>query len=154
MLLSGAPGSLVGSIFVSARFDRQERPMTSQNASTDISPVTVPPAAAPVPASPSHIWLRGAFILAGAAQLITISALVSADPLAVTWAALLLAIAPAPLVAVAAFAPARVARPATVAAAVVLVAGIAGAIMHTGLFFVPALAVLVVGGLKLWREQP
>ena len=88
-----------------------------------------------------------------AAQLITISALVSADPLAVTWSALLLAIAPAPLVAVAAFAPAPVARPAAVVAAVVLVAGIAGAILHTGLFFVPALAVLIVGGLKLWREQ-
>jgi hypothetical protein len=91
--------------------------------------------------------------LAGAAQLITISALVSADPLAVIWSALLLAIAPAPLVAVAAFAPAPVARPAAAVAAVVLVAGIAGAILHTGLFFVPALAVLIVGGLKLWREQ-
>jgi hypothetical protein len=52
----------------------------------------------------------------------------------------------------AAFAPASVARPAAAVAAVVLVVGIAGAILHTGLFFVPALVALVVGGLKLWRE--
>ncbi len=127
--------------------------MSTGNAPTDSSQVTVHPAPASVPAAPSWPWLWGALILAGAAQLITISALVSADPLAVTWSALLLAIAPAPLVAVAAFAPAPVARPAAVVAAVVLVAGIAGAILHTGLFFVPALAVLIVGGLKLWREQ-
>ena len=36
----------------------------------------------------------------------------------------------------------------------VLVAGIAGGILHTGLFFVPALVVLAVGTVKLWREQP
>ncbi len=35
----------------------------------------------------------------------------------------------------------------------VLVARIAGAILHTGLFFVPALVMLAVGGVKLWREQ-
>ena len=75
---------------------------------------------------------------AGAAQLITISALTSADPLAVTWSSLLLAIAPAPLAAIAAFAPALVARPAAAAAVVVLVAGIAGGVLHTGLFFLPA----------------
>jgi hypothetical protein len=46
------------------------------------------------PAPPSWPWRRGALILAGAAQLITISALTSADPLAVTWSSLLLAIAP------------------------------------------------------------
>jgi hypothetical protein len=34
----------------------------------------------------------------------------------------------------------------------VLIAGIAGAITHTGLFFVPALVCLAVGGAKLWRE--
>jgi hypothetical protein len=34
-----------------------------------------------------------------------------------------------------------------------LVAGIAGSIVHTGLFFVPALVVLAIGGLKLRREQ-
>jgi hypothetical protein len=35
----------------------------------------------------------------------------------------------------------------------VLVAGIAGGIVHIGLFFVPALVVLAIGGIKLWREQ-
>jgi hypothetical protein len=42
-----------------------------------------------------------------------------------------------------------------VAAAVgvlVLIAGIAGGITHTGVFFVPALVCLAVGGAKLWRE--
>jgi hypothetical protein len=34
-----------------------------------------------------------------------------------------------------------------------LVAGIAGGIAHIGLFFIPALVVLAVGGVKLWREQ-
>ena len=34
----------------------------------------------------------------------------------------------------------------------VLIAGIAGGILHTGLFFLPALVVLAVGGVKLWRE--
>jgi hypothetical protein len=72
----------------------------------------------------------------------------------VTWFSLLLAIAPAPLAAVAAFAPARIARAGAVLGAVVLVAGIAGGILHTGLFFVPALAVLITGTVKLWREQP
>jgi hypothetical protein len=36
----------------------------------------------------------------------------------------------------------------------VLVAGIAGGILHIGLFFVPALVVLAVGSVKLWGEQP
>jgi len=36
----------------------------------------------------------------------------------------------------------------------ILVAGIAGGILHTGLFFVPALATLAVGTVKLWRERP
>ena len=35
----------------------------------------------------------------------------------------------------------------------VLIAGIAGKILHIGLFFVPALVVLTIGTLKLWREQ-
>jgi hypothetical protein len=87
-------------------------------------------------------------------QLITISALTSADPLGVTWASLLLAIAPAPLAAAAAFAPAPVNRVAAVIAVLVLVAGAAGGIVHTGLFFVPALVVLAVGSVKLWRERP
>jgi hypothetical protein len=41
-----------------------------------------------------------------------------------------------------------------VATAVVLVVGIVGGILHTGLFFVPALVVLVIAGVKLWRESP
>ena len=92
-------------------------------------------------------------LLAGAAQLITISALLSADPLAVTWWSLLLAIAPAPLAAAATFAPARLNLLAAVAGVVVMIAGIAGGILHIGLFFVPALVVLAVGTVKLWREQ-
>ena len=130
--------------------------MTTQNAPAHTSPVltTAAPAAPQrVPAPPSWPWRRGALILAGAAQLITISALVSADPLAVTWWSLLLAIAPAPLAAAAAFAPARLNLVAAVAGVLVLIAGIAGGILHIGLFFVPALAVLAVATVKLWREQ-
>lgn len=123
--------------------------MTTQTAPVDTGPTTNPSASA---AAPSSAWLMGALLLAGAAQLITISALTSADPLAVTWLSLLLAIAPAPLVAAAAFVPAPANRIATVVAGVVLVAGIAGGILHTGLFFVPALVVLAVGGVKLRRE--
>ena len=41
-----------------------------------------------------------------------------------------------------------------VSVVLVLVAGIAGSILHTGLFFAPALVVLAVGGVKLWRERP
>jgi uncharacterized membrane protein len=58
-------------------------------------------------APPSWPWRRAALLLAGAAQLITISALLSADPIPVTWSSLLLAIAPALLAAAAAFMPAR-----------------------------------------------
>ena len=125
--------------------------MTMQN-----TPDSPPVAAAPGPsltASSSWSWRRGALVLSVAAQLITISALTSADPLAVTWASLLLAIAPAPLAATAAFAPVPVSRLAAVVGVLVLVAGIAGSIVHTGLFFVPALVVLAIGGLKLRREQ-
>jgi hypothetical protein len=101
---------------------------------------------------PSWPWRRRALLLAGAAQLITIAALVSVDPLAVTWWSLLLAIAPAPLAAVAAFGPAPVARLAAWAAVAVMLAGLIGGILHTGLFFAPALIVLVIGALKLGRE--
>lgn len=131
--------------------------MTAQNAPVGTSPATgtaAPARPAPVPAPPSWAWRRAALFLAGAAQLITISALVGQDPPPATWASLLLAIAPAPLAAVAAFAPASVNRLAAVIAVLVLVAGIAGSITHTGLFFVPALVVLAVGAVKLWREQP
>jgi hypothetical protein len=141
-------------MFETAEFVHQEPAMTTQNAPADTSPATsptTPPTAAPAP--PSWAWRRGALILAGAAQLITISALNSADPLAVTWWSLLLAIAPAPLAAAAAFAPAPLNRLGAVTALLVLVAGIAGGIVHIGLFFVPALVVLAVGTVLLWREQ-
>jgi hypothetical protein len=131
--------------------------MTTQNAPADTSPATgtaTPGRPAPVPAPPSWAWRRGALILAGAAQLITISALVTPDyPLAATWWSLLLGIAPAPVAAAAAFAPAPVNRLAAVIGVLVLVAGIAGGIVHIGVFFVPALVVLAVGGVKLWGEQ-
>jgi hypothetical protein len=116
---------------------------------------TLPTASTPVPraaAPASRPWLRGAVLLAGAAQLITISALVGVNPLATTWWALLLAIAPAPVLAVAAFAPAPVNRFAAAAGVLILVAGIVGGILHIGLFFVPALVVLAFGAVKLWRE--
>jgi hypothetical protein len=129
--------------------------MTPQNTPALTAPATSAPAGRPaVPAPPSWAWRRGALILAGAAQLITISALTSADPIAVTWSSLLLAIAPALLAAAAAFAPAPLNRLAAAAGVLVLVAGIAGGIGLTGVFFVPALVVLAVGGFKLWREQP
>jgi hypothetical protein len=35
----------------------------------------------------------------------------------------------------------------------VLVAGIAGQLTHTGLFFLPALVVLAVAAIRLWREH-
>ena len=74
--------------------------MAVQNAPADTSPalsIATPARPVPVPAPLSWAWRRAALFLAGAAQLITISALTSADPLAVTWASLMLAIAPAPL---------------------------------------------------------
>ena len=91
--------------------------------------------------------------LAGAAQLITISALVGADPIPATWSSLLLAVAPAPLAAAAAFAPAPVNLLAAVGRDRGPGRGIAAQVTHTGLFFVPALVVLAVGAVKLWREQ-
>lgn len=131
--------------------------MTSQNAPAVSSPDTstaTPASQASSPAPPSWPWRRGALLLSGAAQLITISALVGVDPPPVTWASLMLAIAPALLAAAAAFAPAPVNLLAAVVGGLLLVAGIAGAIVHTGLFFVPALVVLAVGGVKLWQERP
>jgi hypothetical protein len=112
-------------------------------------PEPAPSASAP----PSWPWRRAALLLSIAAQVITIAALEGADPLAVTWAALLLAIAPGPLTAVVAFAPAPAARLAAVLDAAILTAGILGGIVHTGLFFVPALAMLAVAGVKLWHER-
>ncbi len=128
--------------------------MTTQNVPAGISPAPSTAAAGePRPAPPSWAWRRSALLLAGAAQLITISALLGQDPPPVTWASLLLALAPAPLAAAAAFAPGPVNMLAAVVGVLVLAAGIAGAVLHTGLFFVPALVVLAVGGLKLWHER-
>lgn len=115
----------------------------------------------PAEVTPAHIvpaararngqWLLAGLLLSGAAQLIDIAVLTSADRLPASWWALLLAIAPAPLAAVAAFAPPRVARLAVVVAVAVLVAGIVGGIIHNGLFFAPALVAMAVGGLRLWK---
>jgi hypothetical protein len=130
--------------------------MTPPSAPANTTPAASVPAspASSVPAPPSWPWRRGALILAGAAQLITISDLVTSDyPLAATWWSLLLAIAPAPVAAVAAFAPAPVNLLAGVVGVLVLLVGIAGGILHIGVFFVPALVVLAVGTVKLWREQ-
>ena len=130
--------------------------MTAEYAPADTASTTsAAPVArqAAVPAPPSWAWMRGALILAGAAQLITISALTSADPLAATWYSLLLAIAPALLVAAAAFAPAPANLPLAVVAAVVLVVGIIAGIAHTGAFYLPALAVLAAGVARIWRER-
>ena len=76
-----------------------------------------------------------------------------ADPIPATWSSLLLAVAPAPVAAAAAFAPAPVNLLAAAAGIAVLAAGIVAQVTHTGLFFVPALVVLAVAAVKLWREQ-
>lgn len=127
--------------------------------STGIAPAgsstTASPASSTVLAAapPSWPWRRAALLLAGAAQLVTISDLVSAAPLAATWSALLLAIAPAPVAAVAAFAPAPVDLVAAVAGVAVLVVGVIAQVTHIGALFAPALVALAVGAVKLWREQ-
>ena len=99
-----------------------EPPMTIGSAPAGSAPKTITSSA-----PPTWPWRWTALILAVAAQLITISALVSADPIAATWSSLLLATAPAALAAAAAFAPAAVSRLAAV--------------------------VLAVGGVGLSREQ-
>jgi hypothetical protein len=113
------------------------------------------------PRSITQRWLFAAFLLAGAAQLITIAALLGATPLAASWSALLLAIAPAPLAAAAAFTAPRLARAAAVVAGVAIIVGIVGSLTswsastaHTGVLFFLALAAVVVGGLRLWRAGP
>jgi hypothetical protein len=99
-------------------------------------------------------WRRAALLLSGAAQLITISALVSADPIPASWAALLLAVAPAPLAGFAAYAPVPAARlSAAVLTVVVLITGIIAQITHTGLFFVPALVAMIVAAIRMRRER-
>jgi hypothetical protein len=100
----------------------------------------------------SIAWLRGALVLAIGAQLITLSALNSADPLSVSWAALLLAISPAPLCALAVLSPRQYVRTACMLAIVVLLVGMIGGITHTGLFFLPELGVLAYATRKAWAE--
>jgi hypothetical protein len=113
------------------------------------------------PRSITQRWLFAAFLLAGAAQLITIAALLGSTPLATTWPALLLAIAPAPLAAAAAFTAPRLARLAAAAAGVAIIVGIVGSLTEwstsdarTGVLFILAFAAVVVGGLRLWRAGP
>jgi hypothetical protein len=127
--------------------------MTHDNSAITTPQISAPPVPAG-PAPPSWRWRRGGLLLAGAAQLITIAALTSAVPIPATWSALLLAVAPAPLALAAAFAPAPGNRLGLAAAVVAIIVGGAGQILHTGLFFLPALVVLVIGGVKLWRERP
>jgi hypothetical protein len=102
--------------------------MTIPNAPAGTSPAAslpASPAVLPVPAPPSWPWRRAALFLAGAAQLIMISALVDADPLAVTWWSLLLVIAPALVAAAAAFAQPPVNRLAAAVGVLILVEAIA-----------------------------
>ena len=67
--------------------------------------------AAGVAAAPgSWPWRRAALLALIAAQLITMAALEGADPIPVSWAVVLLAVAPAPLALLVAFAPAPAAR--------------------------------------------
>jgi hypothetical protein len=137
--------------------------MTTQPASTATQPAGATAQSASAisarpPRSVTQRWLFAAFLLAGAAQLITIAALLGADPLATSWSALLLAIAPAPLAAAAAFTGAPLARLAAAAAGIAIIVGIVGSLTEwstssarTGVLFILALAAVVVGGLRLWR---
>jgi hypothetical protein len=128
--------------------------MSIDSPPADGSPAASPAAPTVVSAAPpSWPWRRAALFLAGAAQLVTISAPVGADPIAATWSSLLLAVAPAPVAAAAAFTPAPVNLLAAVAGIAVLAVGVAGQVTHTGLFFLPALVMLAVAAVKLWRER-
>ena len=75
--------------FASAGFSCQERVMTTQGPPAGISlaaGAATPAATEPAPMPTSWPWRWGAMLLAGAAQLITIPALLSADPLVVATA--------------------------------------------------------------------
>ena len=132
---------------------RISRTVPATAAPADGAAVSEPASAALVaPAPASWPWRRAALLASVAAQLITISALVSADPIPATWTALLLAVAPTPLALLVVFAPASVARLAAPVAVVVLVAGMIGQVTQTGLFFLPALAAMAGAALLLWHE--
>jgi hypothetical protein len=128
----------------------------AQDASSGATAVQdVSPATSATPWRHSRFWRRGGFLFAGAAQVITISALVgTAHPVAATWASLLLAIAPVLLAAAAAYLPGRMGWPGTIAAALVILIGIIGAIHQTGVLFIPAFVWLVVGAALQRRELP
>jgi hypothetical protein len=98
-------------------------------------------------------WRVAAFLLTGAAQLITIGSLTYLVHPAITWAALLLATAPVVFAALAAFAPRPLARWAVVAAIVVIIVAGAAWITHASWLFGPALIALAVSGLQLWRTN-
>jgi hypothetical protein len=102
---------------------------------------------------PSWAWRRSALLLAGSAQFITISALVSIDAPALSWARLLLAIAPIPLAVAALLLPAPWRLAAIAASCIALVAGIAGGWLPTGFLFLPAVATMAVAGIKAQRER-
>jgi hypothetical protein len=126
----------------------------SQDVSSGATAVQgVSPATSAAPWRTSRFWRRGGFLFAGAAQVITISALVSADPMKATWASLLLAIAPVLLAAAGAYLPSPPARLAAVAAAaLVILIGIIGAIHQAGALFIPAFVMLVVAAILQRRE--
>jgi hypothetical protein len=107
---------------------------------------------ADAPADRSWPWRRAGLLLAGAAQLLTISAVIGVDAPALTWAVLLLAVAPALLAGVAAAAPARTGRLVVTGTAGILVAGIAGS-GRLGLLFLPALVALAGAAAVMWRER-
>jgi len=128
--------------------------MSTESAPSDTSSEATSAATTVVSlAPPSWPWRRAALFLAGAAQLIAISALVGADPTPATWWSLLLVVAPAPLAAAAAFGRAPVNLLTAVAGIAAVAIGIVAQVTHTGLFFLPALVVLAVAAVKLWREQ-
>lgn len=132
---------------------RFSRPVPATAASPDSAAGDSAAVTPGVMAAPgSWPWRRAALLACIAAQLITISALLSVDPIPATWTALLLAVAPAPLALVAAFAPAPAARLAAPLAVAVLVTGMAGQVTHTAVFFLPALAAMTGAALRLWRE--
>jgi hypothetical protein len=125
--------------------------------STSSSPIGSSPAgsstALPATSALSDVrtsqWRRAALLLTGAAQLITIASLTYLLHPGVSWAGLLLAIAPVPLVALTAYAPRPIAKWAVIIPIVVVAAGLAGWITHAGWLFVPALAALIVLCLRL-----
>jgi hypothetical protein len=136
------------------------RPATASQSASAIhstGPLIISPRVAKRATIPSWPWRRGAMLLAGAAVLVAIASLIrNSDPVPATWVPLLLAVAPVPLAAATALAPARIGRLTGVAGIVAMLAGTIGAIGQSGMqfavFFLPALIALIVGTFMLWRE--